>query len=251
MPLVSIIVPAWNASRFVAETIKSVQDQTFGDWEMLIADDCSADDTYDLVSSFAQSDARIRPLRSPRNQGPALCRQMCIDGAAGRYLAFLDSDDLWLPAKLERQIAHMQGCNSALSYTSFRRMNEDGTRVGDVMRIPESLTYRQLLSNTAIATLTAMVDRQIAGDVRIPNVGYDDFALWLSILRKGHVATGLREDLARYRVRDQSVSSRPLRSIGWVWNIYRNVEKLPLHRSALCLAGYGSRAVLKRIVGRA
>ncbi len=240
-------MPAWNAASVIGETIRSVQAQSMPDWELIIADDCSRDATCDLVEGFAASDPRIRLLRATANTGPALARQRAIDAATGRHLAFLDSDDLWLPQKLERQLEFMSRHQAALSYTSYRRMNADGSKIGRVIGVPACLTYEQLLHNTAIATLTAMVDREIAGAVRMTNEGYDDYCLWLSILKRGHVARGLQEDLARYRVLGNSVSSKPMRSARWVWNIYRNVERLPMSKAALCLASYGLRAAAKRI----
>lgn len=246
MPLVSIITPSWNVERFIGETIQSVQAQTFGDWELLIADDCSTDRTPELVEAIGRRDSRVKLIRQVRNGGPALARQASIDRAQGRYLAFLDSDDLWLPPKLERQLAFAREKRAALSYTAFRRTDETNTATGRLIEVPPSLTYGELLKNTAIATLTAMVDREIAGPVAMTNEGYDDFCLWLSILRRGHTAFGLNEDLARYRVRGASVSSRPVRSAKWVWHIYREVERLPLARSAWCFAHWGARAWLKR-----
>jgi teichuronic acid biosynthesis glycosyltransferase TuaG len=247
MPLVSIITPAWNVQDLVGQTIASVQAQTVTDWEMLIADDCSTDQTAAVVETCGGRDRRIRLIRCATNGGPARARQAALDHAQGRYLAFLDSDDLWLSAKLERQLAFMQARQAALSYTSFRRMAEDGTRLGRAMPVPRSLTYRQLLRNTAIATVTAMVDRDVAGEIAMQDADYDDLCLWLSILKRGHVAHGLQEDLARYRVRGNSVSSRPLRSATWVWHIYRNVEHLSTPMAAWCLASYGVRAYAKRL----
>jgi teichuronic acid biosynthesis glycosyltransferase TuaG len=247
MPLVSIITPAWNAQRYIAATIASVQSQTMPDWEMLVADDCSLDRTAEVVENIAREDRRVRLVRCRKNGGPARARQAALNAASGRYLAFLDSDDLWLAAKLERQIPFMAAKGAALSYTSFRRINADGSRIGRVRLVPLSLNYRQLLCNTAIATLTAMVDRSLAGDVSMTDAGYDDLCLWLSILRRGHTAFGLREDLARYRVVGNSVSSRPLRSASWVWNIYRNVEHLSWPDAVWCLANWGTRASLKRV----
>lgn len=246
MPLVSIITPSWNVAPLIGETIASVQAQTMTDWELLIADDCSADQTPEVVQSHASQDARISLLRQPRNGGPALARQAAIERAQGRFIAFLDSDDLWLPSKLERQIAFAREKRAALSYTAFRRIDETGSVTGRLIEVPASLNYQQLLKNTSIATLTALVDREVAGDIAIKNEPYDDFCLWLSILRPGHVAHGLNEDLARYRVRGTSVSSRPLRSAGWVWHIYRNVERLSPPRSAWCFAHWSARAWLKR-----
>jgi teichuronic acid biosynthesis glycosyltransferase TuaG len=246
MPLVSIVTPSWNVERLIGETILSVQAQTLGDWELLIADDCSTDNTTAVIESFAAKDSRIRLIRQPRNGGPALARQAAIEQAEGRFIAFLDSDDLWLPAKLERQVAFAREHRAALSYTAFRRINEDNSTTGRLIAVPESLSYDQLLKNTSIATLTALVDREISGPIAMKNEGYDDFCLWLSILKPGHVAWGLNEDLARYRVRGVSVSSRRGRAAGWVWHIYRNVERLSLPKSAWCFAHWAVRAWLKR-----
>jgi teichuronic acid biosynthesis glycosyltransferase TuaG len=246
MPLVSIITPSWNVERLIGETIASVQAQTFRDWELLIADDCSTDQTPAIVSHHAEQDPRIRLIRQPRNGGPALARQAAIDHAGGRYLAFLDSDDLWLPSKLERQVAFADAKRAALSYTAFRRIDETNATTGRLIEVPASLSYEQLLKNTSIATLTAMVNRDISGPVAMTNEGYDDFCLWLSILRRGHIAFGLNEDLARYRVRGSSVSSRPVRSAKWVWRIYRDVEHLSLVKSSWCFAHWGARAWAKR-----
>ncbi|WP_128926870.1 glycosyltransferase family 2 protein [Bradyrhizobium guangxiense] len=246
MPLVSIITPSWNVERFIEETVASVQAQTFGDWELLIADDCSTDRTPAIVAEIGARDPRVKLIRMPKNGGPALARQAAIDKAEGRYLAFLDSDDLWLPTKLEHQLAFARDKRAALSYTAFRRIDEANTMAGRLIEVPAELSYDQLLKNTSIATLTALVDREISGPVAMTNEGYDDFCLWLSILRRGHIAHGLNEDLARYRVRGSSVSSRPVRSAKWVWNIYRNIEQLPLLKSAWCFGHWGARAWLKR-----
>jgi teichuronic acid biosynthesis glycosyltransferase TuaG len=246
MPLVSIITPSWNVERLIGETIESVQAQTLGDWELLIADDCSTDKTAAVVESYAAKDPRVHLIRQPRNGGPALARQAAIEKAQGRFIAFLDSDDLWLPAKLERQIAFAREHRAALSFTAFRRINETGSTTGRLISVRDTLTYGQLLKNTSIATLTALVDRDVTGGIAMKNEPYDDFCLWLSILKPGQVAHGLNEDLARYRVRGVSVSSRPLRSAGWVWHIYRNVEQLSLLKSAWCFAHWGARAWLKR-----
>jgi teichuronic acid biosynthesis glycosyltransferase TuaG len=246
MPLISIITPSWNVEHLIGKTIESVQAQTLGDWELLIADDCSTDNTTEVVESYAAKDPRVKLIRQPRNGGPALARQAAIERAEGRFIAFLDSDDLWLPAKLERQVAFAREHLAPLSFTAFRRINETGSVTGRLIPVPASLTYDQLLKNTSIATLTALVDRDLTGGIAMKDEPYDDFCLWLSILKPGRIAYGLNEDLARYRVRGSSVSSRPLRSAGWVWHIYCNVERLSLIRSAWCFAHWSVRAWLKR-----
>ncbi len=245
-PLVSIITPAYNAAEFVEETIGSVQAQSFADWEMLIADDASRDDTAARIAAKAADDGRIVLIRQDRNSGPAAARNCALARARGRYICFLDADDLWLPQKLARQLAFMRDKGCAVSYTAFRRTSADGKCLGQVQVVPPCLDYDALLKNTAIANLTSMVDRDATGPFEMTDAGYDDYILWLELLRRGFTALGLQEDLARYRVVEQSVSSRPLRSIGWVWHIYRDIEKLNPLRAAWCLAHYVARAAAKR-----
>jgi len=247
-PLVSVITAAYNAEAFIGEAIASVQAQTLGDWEMLIADDASSDRTAAIVGAAAADDSRIRLICLEQNGGVARARNSALAAARGRFVAFLDSDDLWLPQKLERQVAFMLEHDAAVSYSSFRRVDETGGQIGRLVKVPARLTYRQLLKNTAIATLTGMVDTSKTGPIRMTEARRDDYILWLSILKRGFVAHGLQEDLARYRVVRGSLSSKPKRSAAWVWDVYRDIEKLgPLH-AAWCMLHYGARAVLKRLV---
>jgi len=225
-----------------------VKAQGLADWEMLVADDASADRTAAIVAAAAAEDARIRLIRLERNGGVARARNAALAAARGRFVAFLDSDDLWLPQKLQRQVDFMQAVDAAVSYTAFRRIDETGNRVGRLVAVPARLTYRQLLKNTAIATLTGMVDTAKTGPIRMTEARRDDYILWLSLLRRGFVARGLQEDLARYRVVRGSLSSKPKRSAAWVWNVYRRVEGLGPLQSAWCMAHYGTRAILKRLV---
>jgi len=247
-PLVSVITAAYNAEPFIAETIASVQAQSLADWEMLVADDASSDRTAEIVERFAAQDPRVRLIRLEQNGGVARARNAALTAAKGRYIAFLDSDDLWLPQKLERQVGFMQRHEAAVSYTSFRRIDEEGGSPGRLVKVPARLTYRQLLKNTAIATLTGMVDTAKTGPIRMTEARRDDYILWLSLLKRGFVAHGLREDLARYRVVRGSLSSKPKRSAAWVWDVYRKIEGLGRLRAAWCMAHYGARAVLKRLV---
>jgi teichuronic acid biosynthesis glycosyltransferase TuaG len=248
MPLVSVITAAYNAEAFIAGTIASVQAQSLSDWEMLVADDASGDRTAPIVAAVAAEDDRVRLIRLPQNGGVARARNAALAAARGRFIAFLDSDDLWLPQKLERQVAFMKAKEAAVSYTAFRRIDESGSRVGRLVKVPARLTYRQLLRNTAIATLTGMVDTAKTGPLRMTEARRDDYILWLSLLKRGFVAHGLQADLARYRVVRGSLSSKPKRSATWVWDVYRKVEKLGLLQAAWCMLHYGARAVAKRLV---
>jgi teichuronic acid biosynthesis glycosyltransferase TuaG len=239
--LVSIITPAYNAARFVEPAARSAIAQTYENWEMLIVDDCSKDSTREILARLARTDPRIRPIEHERNGGPAAARNTAISNARGDYLAFLDSDDLWLPGKLESQLSFMREKKSALSFTQFRRIDEGGVKEGRLVDVPPAMRYRDLLHDTAIATSTVIVDRRIAGDFRMKSTYYDDYAAWLEILRRGHVAHGLRADLMRYRVVGQSVSRNKWKSAKMVWRVYRQVEGLSILDSALCFSSYAFR----------
>lgn len=244
--LVSVITPAYTAEKVIAETIRSVQDQSYPNWELLIAEDCGPDQTRAVVRDLARSDPRIKLIEPEQNGGPAVARNHALAAANGRWLAFLDSDDLWLPHKLERQLAfHRQHAGAVISYTGFRRIDAGGTRVGSYIKVPPRLTYRQLLGNTAIATSTAIVDRRLSGEFRMKKTYYDDFACWLTLLKPGGIAVGLDEDLMRYRVMDASVSRDKSKSAREVWNAYRQIEGLPPLTSAWFFGQYAIRAWLK------
>lgn len=243
--LVSIITPAYKAGRFIASAIESVQRQTHSNWEMIVVDDCSPDDTGSIVERYAQRDSRIHLIRQDTNKGPAVSRETALGYGKGRYVAFLDSDDLWLPSKLERQLRFMGQTDAAISFTGFRRISEDGGVCGKLIKIPESLSYSQLLKNTAIATSTVLVDRVKTGPFHMKQTYYDDFVLWLEILKRGFVAYGLQEDLMRYRVVGKSVSRDKRNSALWVWRTYRHVEKLSASRAVWCFVNYAWRGYRK------
>lgn len=246
-PEVSIITPAYNAARFIGQAMASVQAQSLQNWEMVVADDASSDQTAELVAAQSRLDPRIRLVRREGNGGSGPARNAALAVARGRFVAFLDSDDLWLPAKLERQLDFMKAQGCALSYTAYRRISSDGRDVGRLIAVPQRMTYGALLHNTAIATLTAMVDTAQTGPLHMAEMRRDDYILWLSLLRRGFTACGLQEDLARYRAVGDSLSSRPGRSAAWVWLVYREAEQLGRIRSAWCLANYGARAIVKRL----
>lgn len=243
--LVSIIVPAYKAGAFIEATIASVQAQTWPHWEMLIADDCSPDDTRERVARQAALDPRVRLIALERNGGPAAARNAALAQARGRWIAFLDSDDLWLPAKLERSLDHARATGAALVFTGFRRINADANQTGHYIGVPRTLSYRQLLGHTAIATSTVLIDREVAGDIRMQRVYYDDFVCWLGILRPGRLAQGLDEDLMRYRVMQGSVSRNKGTSARQVWRIYRDTLGLSAPVAAFHFVRYALHALLK------
>lgn len=245
--LVSIITPAYKAASVVGETIRSVLAQTHTNWEMLIAEDCSPapDTTREVIREWQAKEPRIRLLALEKNGGPAMARNAALEQAKGRWLAFLDSDDLWLPRKLELSIGHAKAHDAAFVFTGFRRMSADGQTVGRYVNAPRSLSYRQLLGNTAIATSTVLLDHQKVGEVRMKKTYYDDFDCWLQILKRGHRAMGLDEDLMRYRMMNQSVSRNKRRSAAHVWRAYRDLEKLNLPSAIWYFSNYAVRGLIK------
>lgn len=243
--LVSIITPAFRVERVVQETIDSVRAQTYLNWEMLIADDCSPDGTASVISIASANDPRIRLIRCEINGGPASARNSALAEARGRWIAFLDSDDLWLPLKLEETIRYARERRSALTFTGFRRISHDGCHTGSYIPVPKTLSYQQLLGNTAIATSTVLVDRLLVGDFSMKKVYYDDFVCWLEVLKKGFLAHGLNKDLMRYRVVANSVSRNKRRSANEVWRVYTEVEKIGFFRSIYFFANYAFNAIKK------
>ena len=243
--LISIITPAFKAGRFVDDAVRSVFEQDYAHWEMLIADDYSPDDTCDYIEKWAARDARVKLIRQQQNGGPYAARNAALAQSRGRYVTFLDIDDYWLPGKLSRQLQFMRTTNVALSFTEFRRISEDGSRIGRRVGVPSKLTYSQLLGNTAIATSTVMIDRDLTGAFSMRKAYYDDFVLWLELLKKGNLASGLKQDLMRYRVVGKSVSRSKGKSARQVWKIYRDIEGLAVPHAAWCFLNYGVRGWMK------
>lgn len=244
--LVSIVTPAYKAASVIRATIDSVQAQTYANWEMLIAEDCGPDDTRNVVRALSRGDSRIKLIEMSANGGPAAARNRALARAKGRWIAFLDSDDLWLPNKLERQLEfHRRIPDAVLSFTGFRRISADASETGLYIPVPPQLTYRQLLGNTAIATSSVIVDRHKSGPFIMRQTYYDDFACWLALIKNGGIAAGLDEDLMRYRVMEASVSRDKRNSALQVWNAYRRIEKLGPLQSAWYFSQYAARAFAK------
>ena len=190
-------MPAYNSGRFIEQSIRSVLSQTYTDWELLIVDDCSTDDTTSIVASF--KDKRIHYQRNEYNMGAALSRNKAIQAAKGKYIAFLDADDKWLPTKLEKQVGFMQKNNIPMSYTAYYIQHPTRTDYC-IHQCPTTQNYYQLTKWNRIGCLTVMYDREQIGTIQIPHIDKrNDYALWLTILRKGYTAHGIQEPLAIYR----------------------------------------------------
>lgn len=229
-PLVSIITPLYNSEKYIAETIESVLAQTYSNWEMIIVDDCSKDNSTKIVEEYQKKDRRIKLYRNEINKGVSYTRNRAIDLSQGKYIAFLDSDDLWKKEKLEKQIKFMEEKNVVLSYTAYEKINEDGSKRGEV-RVPDKLDYEELLKNCLIGFLTAIYRKEELKDFKFINSKAEDYIFWLSILKKIEYAYGINEILASYRVLNNSRSSNKIDIVKFHWKIYRKIEKLSLLRS--------------------
>lgn len=245
--VVSIIMPMHNSSKFVGEAISSVIGQTYDKWELLVVDDLSNDDSVEIVKDYIKKDNRIHLLFNPRHLGmPSAPRSFGVQHATGRYIAFLDSDDCWLPHKLEEQIDLFSDSSVAIVYSNYEKISEDGKRTGRVVTTPPQIDYAHMLYGNIIGNLTGIYDRSKVGTVPIPDVHHEDYAMWLSILKKGFIGKNTNATHALYRVMSSSVSSNKLNLLSWQWNIYRKTETLSLIKSAYCYLHYAINAYRKR-----
>lgn len=253
MVLVSVVMPCYNTERYVAAAITSVLSQTHADLELLLVDDASTDATSDILSDLARTDERVSVARMSVNGGAARARNHALARATGDFVAFLDSDDLWLPHKLERQLAFARIVGAPLTYTSYYKIESDEVQDwaaaksrGRVIDPPGVLDYRTLLEANYIGSPTAMYDRRRLGTRLMPDLRKrQDYALWLSILRSGETARGLLEPLAAHRRRVGSLSQDKLELAGWNWRLYRQVERLSVPRALLSLGQTTVRSVAK------
>lgn len=253
-PLVSIITPSYNAAGFLPETAASVFGQTFRDYEHIIADDCSTDNTRDIITALAARDTRVRPLLLPRNGGPVKARNAAIDEARGRYLAFLDADDLWLPGKLAHQVALMERTGCALSFTDYRHMSADGRLVGRMIRGPDAISLARHYSSRFFCCSAVMVNRELAPAFHFPPIApavrAEDFVAWANVLRDHGLALRCPADVVRYRLLPGSRSSSKLVASRSVWHLYRTVERLSLLKSAYYFSRFAIAASIKHLTAR-
>ena len=247
-PLVSVIMPCYNMERFISETIASVQRQTYPHWELLIVDDASTDRTADMVKNLQNQDERIRFFVKPQHSGIADTRNQCLKMAQGRFLAFLDSDDLWHHEKLEKQLHFMIRRNIGFSYSSYDCIDETGKTLEKTVKAAGNLDHDAYTHNTIIGCSTVMIDKSIVGAVVVPNFRTsEDTATWLNILKKGFLAYAIDEPLTSYRVRQHSASSNKLKAASDLWRVYRKQEKLSLFKALGCFISYAFHAVKKRL----
>ncbi len=249
--LVSIIVPVYNVEKYITETLNCVQAQTYSDWELLLVEDGSTDNTVECIHRYMEKvqDERIHFIHLEEKGGAARARNRGLKEAKGRYIAYLDADDLWLPEKLERELAFMEDKQAAFAFTGYEFANEAGEGSGKIVRVPETLTYKEALKNTTIFTTTVMFDTQkIAKDLlEMPLIKSEDTALWWKVLRNGYTAYGLDENLVKYRRVAQSLSSNKLEAVRRIWALYRKAEGMGILNSAWNFCFWAVRAVKRRV----
>ena len=287
--LVSIVVPVYNARRVIAETIRSVRLQSYPDWELILVDDGSSDGSVEEIERMIheaseegsqgenkaksvenakkasevksaadnaglngkpqKNDHGIRLIKNTGEHGASFARNLGIDAARGRYLCFLDADDLWSSDKLSKQVAFMEEKHAAFSFTGYEFADENGEGLGKVVSVPEKLVYAQALKNTTIFTSTVMFDLSLIDKetVKMPHIESEDTACWWKILRSGVTAYGLNESLTLYRRSAGTLSSNKTTAIRRIWQLYREAEGLSVLKSAYCFCFWAVRAVLRRI----
>lgn len=244
---VSIIVPVYNAANYIDQTIQSILAQDYRNWELLLVENGSSDNSVEKIQAY--EDERIRLIVMDGNAGAAKARNEGMRQAVGTFVGYIDADDLWVSDKLSRQIAFMEAKGAAFAFTGYEFGDENAEGTGRVVKVPETITYRQALSNTTIFTSTVMFDtRKISKDkLYMPDVKSEDSALWFAILREGVTAYGLNENLVIYRRPVNSLSSNKLEAMRRIWNLYRKQEKLNVFYSMYLFVGWAFRAVRRRV----
>lgn len=245
---VSIITPCYNSSSHIKETIESVLAQTYQDWEMIIIDDFSQDNSVAIISDYLKTDHRIKLIELNENVMAAEARNIGLREATGQFIAFLDSDDTWLPEKLEYQLQYMISNHIAFSFTSYYQMSVNGRLKKKIIKVPKSIDYAGYCRNTIIGSLTVIIDRNKTGDFEMPNIrSSHDMALWLLIIRRGFTAYGINKPLAFYRILPESNTSNKWKAAKDVWKVYRDIEKINIVKSSYYFVCYAFNAIRKRI----
>jgi glycosyltransferase involved in cell wall biosynthesis len=245
-PIVSIVMPCYNSSSYIQQSIDSVKNQTYDNWELIIVNDCSTDNSKEIIKS--NNDARIKFIDLDVNIGVAEVRNIAIKESQGNFIAFLDSDDLWDREKLVIQINKMLAYNLDICYSAYRKIDSASNVVAKHIPVDETeITYSKLLKHNQIGFLTAIYNVDKIGKKYFIKVGHEDFVYWLSILKQGYKAFGINQVLASYRVHSNGISANKLKSSGFTWKIYREIEKFSLQKSSLLFVQYALHATFKKL----
>lgn len=247
--LISIIIPVYNSSKYIKDTIESIEMQTYENYEAIFIDDNSEDNSVDIIEEFKKKNDKIKLIKLKKHKGVSKARNIGIKIAKGRYLTFLDSDDIWLDKKLEKQLKFIQENNYEFVYCSYRYMSDDGTKIGKKIRIKQKVNYKEALLNIRILTITTMIDLNKIPKkyCYMPESKIEDIITWWNILKKGYIAYGQDEVLAYYRKTKNSKSSNKYKEVYYRWNAYRKIEKLGLIKTMYYYFNYIINAISKRI----
>ena len=238
-PLVSIIMPAYNAEKYIGQAILSVQNQTFPNWELLIVDDFSTDNTVEIVNDACAKDSRIIFTQLIKNSGTGVARNTALQIAKGRYIAFLDADDLWRADKLEKQLDYMQNNNYAFCFSYYDLINSEGFEIGKQVTAPTEITFSKLFVANWIGNLTAIYDSEIVGKMTIASARKrQDWTLWLKIILKVKIAHVFPESLAYYRIGSPTVSSGKISLLKHNYEVYRKFHKLNVVASVISMMAF-------------
>lgn len=244
--LVSIVIPVYNAENCIGDTVKSIQAQSYTNWEIILVDDGSCDKSVEIMKALVCDNIFL--IEAGKGTA-AKARNRGIEAAKGRFIAFLDADDLWDPEKLTKQLAFIEEHDAAFSFTGYEFADEFGVGVQKLVQVPLKLVYKQALKNTTIFTSTVMFDmtKLTKEQIMMPDVKSEDTATWWKVLKTGVTAYGLNEGLTLYRRQSGTLSSNKIEAIRRIWNLYRNVEGLSVPYSCFCFCFWALRAVIRRI----
>lgn len=248
--MVSIITPTYNSSKYIAMTIDSVISQSYSNWELIIVDDCSTDDTVEIINRYMNADKRIRLYVLDKNSGAGVARNKALELSNGRFIAYLDADDLWLSKKLEYQVDFMLKNRYGFSCVSYEVIDDNGVSKNKFIYQLPSVDYKGFLTNNYLQTVGIMVDTYMINKniLIMPNIRRrQDAATWLQVLKTGQRCYGLINVLAQYRRTNNSLSSNKLKAVKGTWDLYRNIEGLPLPYCLYCFFRYAVLAVWKRV----
>lgn len=245
--LVSIIMPVYNGEKYIETAINSVISQTYYNWELILINDCSDDNSQEIIDRFNKKYVNIKCIKNKKNLGVSKSRNIAISKAQGRYIAFLDSDDIWHRDKLKRHIRFIDKYKIAFSFTSYQMINHIGERINSVVNPPLKLSYNNELKENYIGCSTVIIDIKKIDIkfIQFKKIKHEDYILWLDLLKKGYTVMGLKQVLTLYRISPNSVSSNKIKAALWRWNIYMNVEKLSLVKSVYYFTIYAYRAYFK------
>lgn len=243
--LVSIITPTYNCEKFISYTIESVIAQTYSNWEILIVDDYSSDNTAEIVEKYTKVDSRIKYIKLEENSGAAVARNKAIDSATGEYIAFLDSDDVWMPTKLEKQISFMKENRFNFTCTSYTKIDEEGKYLGKTIEAQTKSDYNGVLK-TCPGNSTVVYNSMNLGKFKIPDIKKrNDYVMWLQVIKQEKYLNGLIEPLGSHRIRAGAISSNKFDLVKYHWKVYREIENLTIWKSIYLIIYWIFATILK------